>query len=329
VPSLIDPRYPPVDNLPPRYRVLPHAIDLRVPGFAAMDRYNLRTYAPDLIDSAAWFSQVVDRVESAIGRCFLPIIRLADGEFLFLLGFQPPTPRVGLTYPLQWMRWRLAKWKPRRQLRAGGTHGKRLLYASAKYTTKELYGVREAYGRVLGNVAGNGIIAADLSFCAVPFQDHFFPAFRTWLDANAIRLTMANYAPFYFIYALLTGPERHRLLAGRRVLVIHSATGQKQVAISRGLIREGVKEVLWHTISPDRSLYDVVPVDRFAGAVDLCVFGAGIGKPAILAQLEPLGVPCIDAGYVMEVWADPSVAQSRIFTQPDDIHATSCETEKS
>ncbi len=324
--TLIDPRYPPVANLPSRYRILKYAVDLRVPGFAAMDRYNLRTYAPERIDSAVWFSRVVDRVESAIGRCFLPIIRLADGEFSFLLGFQPPTPRVGFTYPLQWMRWWLAKWKPRRQLRAGGKHGNRPLYVSAKYTTEELDGIRQAYGRVLGQIADNGLIAADLSFCAVPFQDHFFPAFRTWLEANAIHLTMENYAPFYFIYAILTGPERHRLLSGRRVLVIHCATGPKQDAIKSSLIREGAKEVLWHTISADRSLYDVVPVSRFVGAVDLCVFGAGIGKPAILAQLEPLGVPCIDAGYVMEVWADPSVAQSRIFTQPDDCDATACGT---
>lgn len=322
--SLIDPRYPPIGNLPQRYRVLPYAIDLRVPGFTAMDRYNLRTFSPEPIDSAAWFSELVVRVESAIGRTFLPIVRLADGEFLFLLGFQPPTPRVGMTYPLQWMRWWLAKWKPRRQLRAGGTHGNRPLYASAKYTTDELDGIREAYGRVLDRVADHGLIAADLSFCAVPFQDHFFPALRAWLDARSIQLTMDNYVPFYFIYALLTGPERHRLFPGRRILVIHSATGTKQEAIKASLLHEGATEVLWHGISPDRSLYDVVPVDRFVGAVDLCVFGAGIGKPAILAQLEPLGVPCIDAGYVMEVWADPSVARSRIFTQPDVCDATAC-----
>jgi len=326
VPSLIDPRYPPIGNLKPPYQVLPYAIDLRVPGFAAMDRYNLRTYAPQRIDSAVWFSKVVDRVESAIGRNYLPIIRLADGEFLFLLGFQPPTPRVGLTYPVHWMRWWLAKLKPRRQLRAGGSYRNRALYASAKYTTEELDGIRETYRRVLGQIAGKGVIAADLSFCAIPFQDHFFPAFRAWLDSNAIHLTLANYAPFYFIYALLAGPERHRLLFGRRVLVIHSAGGSKQDAIKNSLIREGAKEVLWHTISADRSLYDLVPVDRFIGAVDLCVFGAGIGKPAILAQLEPLCVPCIDAGYVMEVWADPSVAQSRIFTRPDDVDATASGT---
>jgi len=322
--SLTDSRYPPIGDLGLPYRVLPYAIDLRIPGFAAMDRYNLRTYSPAAVDSACWFQQFTDRIEGEIGVRFLPVIRLADGEFLFLLGFQPPTRRVGFSYPLQWLRWFAAKWKPRRQLRAGGSHGRRPLYSSAKYSIAEVDAIRTSYKVVLGQVARSGLIAADLSFCAVPFQDHFFPALRRWLEGNRVELTLQNYVPFYFVYALLTGPQRHRVLRGRRILVIHSAAGPKQAAIKASLLREGAREVLWHTISPDRSLYDVVPVERFVGAVDLCVFGAGIGKPAILAQLEPLGVPCIDAGYVMEVWADPAVARSRIFTQPDNIEAATC-----
>ena len=318
MPTLIDPKYPPIDNLSCRYRVLPHTIDLRIPGFAAMDRYNLRTFAPEPVDSFLWFNTFVERVAAAVGKSFLPICRLADGEFLFLLGFQPPTPRVGLNYPAKWIRWQLTTWKPRRHLRAGGTHGRQPLYASAKYGVEELASIRATYADVLGCVAREGLLAADLSFCAVPFQDHFFPAFRRWLDEHGIVLTASNYVPFYFVYPLLTGPHRGRVLGGRRVLVIHSATGSKQEAIRRSLLDEGAAEVMWHAISPDRSLYDVVPVERFIGQVDLCVFGAGIGKPAILRQLKPLNVPCIDAGYVMEVWADPSVASSRIFTAPDD-----------
>ncbi len=318
MPTLIDPKYPPIDNLPDRYRVLPHAIDLRIPGFAAMDRYNLRTFAPEALDSSLWFNAFVERVASAVGESYLPICRLADGEFLFLLGFQPPTPRVGLAYPAQWLRWQLTAWKPRRHLRAGGTHGRQPLYASAKYGVEELESIRATYADVLGVVARDGLLAIDLSFCAVPFQDHFFPAFRRWMDVHDIVLTASNYVPFYFVYPLLTGPHRGRILGGKRVLVIHSATGTKQEAIRRSLLGEGATEVMWHVISRDRSLYDVVPVERFIGQVDLCVFGAGIGKPAILGQLKRLNVPCIDAGYVMEVWADPSVASSRIFTTPDD-----------
>lgn len=315
--------YRPIDDLPRRYRVLPHAIDLRIPDFRAMDRFFLRTYAPAVVCSETWFAEFVDRVVGAIGTEFLPICRLGDGEYLFLLGFQPPTRRHGVSYPLHAARWLISKWRPRFGLRAGGTHAKRSLYGSGRYTVSEVAAIRDVYGQALESIARRGIIAADLSFCAVPFQDHYFPAFRAWLDRHGIELTLANYVPFYFVYAMLTGPSRRRLFDGKRVLVIHSATGSKQRAITNSLLGNGAAAVCWHEITAERSLYDVIPVDRFAGEVDVCVFGAGIGKPAVLAQLEALKVPCIDAGYVMEVWADPGVSSSRIFTCPDSVRGAS------
>lgn len=301
--------------------MLPEVMDLDIPGFSKMRRHGLRTFALSQQTAQEAFNEFVVMISESRGR-FLPVLRMSDGEYLFNFGFQPPSVRHGIFYPWHYVRHLAARFRPRRTLVAGGTHSGRPLYGSGQYTKNELGQIRELYGRVCRSVANVGILAVDLSFCPVPFQEGFFPALKRWLTSNGIQLTRENYVPFYFVYALLTGPERHRVLSGKRVLVIHSATGPKQDAIKSSLIREGAKEVVWHTISTDRSLYDVVPVDRFVGAVDLCVFGAGIGKPAILGQLEPLGVPCIDAGYVMEVWADPSVAQSRIFTQPDDCDAT-------
>ena len=304
-------------NLPKRYRVLPYAVDLRVPAFREMDRYWLRTYAPEAVDSDRWFADFADRVASAVGKEFLPICRLGDGEYLFLLGFQPPTLRQGIAYPFHFARWLVSRHRPRPELRAGGTHARRSLYGSGRYSVSEVTEIRSVYSTALKMIANRGIIAADLSFCSVPFQEHYFPALRAWLKNHDIQLSLTNYVPFYFVYALLTGSSRGRIFGGKRILVVHSAAGAKQHAIEKALLDNGAAEVVWHRISPERSLYDVVPVARLAGRVDVCVFGAGIGKPALLAQLEGLGVPCIDAGYVMEVWADPSVAASRIFTCPD------------
>jgi len=315
-------------TLPTPYQVLPEVVDLDIPGFSKMRPHGLRTFAVSQQPIKDAFAGFVETISQSHGR-YLPVLRMSDGEYLFNFGFQPPPVRYGFSYPFHYVRYLVARFRPRQRMIAGGTHGGRPLYGSGRYSRGELGRIRELYCQVCKSVAELGILAMDLSFCSVPFQEGFFPALRTWLKSNRINLTSRNYVPFYFVYALLTGPERHRVLSGRRVLVIHSATGPKQDAIRSSLMREGAKEVLWHTISTDRSLYDVVPVDRFVGAVDLCVFGAGIGKPAILAQLEPLGVPCIDAGYVMEVWADPSVARSRIFTQPDDCDANACGTAQS
>ena len=100
---------------------------------------------------------------------------------------------------------------------------------------------------------------------------------------------------------------------------MHSAEGRKRRTIEAALQREGVREILWHQISRTRSFFDTIKVYEFVERVDLCIFGAGIGKPAILRQLHPLGVPCIDAGFVFETWANQEVTSGRIFTKPDSV----------
>ena len=313
------PSYRLVANLPPAYRVLPDVVDLDIPGFARHRHYHLRTFVVPKSGIETSFQHFVTTVSESCSGRFLHILRMSDGEYLFNLGFQPPSIRHGLSYPWHYFRYLLARYRPRRRLIAGGRHDGKTLYRSGQYTSLEIAQIRALYADVCQKVSKCGLLGLDLSFCSIPFQENFFPALRAWLNAHDVKLTGRNYIPFYFVYALLTGPERHKVLTGRRILVIHSATGQKQHAIKASLLREGVAEVLWHGISSDRSLYDSVPVEQFIGRIDLCVFGAGIGKPAILAQLEPLGVPCIDAGFVIEVWANPEVARSRIFTNPDPV----------
>jgi hypothetical protein len=312
-------RYTFVENLPLRYRMLPEVIDLQLAGFESSKHYKLRTFAPSPINPVQWFNHFVDRVEAAIGKSFLPICRMSDGEYLFILGRQPPIPQWKLSYMTQVLRWAFAKIIPRRFLIAASWHGHQELYSSGQYLVHELPHIRAAYAKEMRSVAKNGILALDLSFCSKPFQEHYFQALKQWLKAVGINLAIDNYVPFYFVYALLTGPQRGRILKGRRVLIVHSAEGERRRNIEAALRREGVREMLWHQISKTRSLFDTIKAYEFCARVDLCIFGAGIGKPAILQQLHPLGVPCIDAGFVFETWANEELAGSRIFTKPDIV----------
>ena len=75
---------------------------------------------------------------------------------------------------------------------------------------------------------------------------------------------------------------------------------------------------LWLSISPDRSLFDTIDIDAYVGNVDLAFIGAGVGKANIMVQLAKLKVPCIDAGYVFEVWADEDKKWLRPFMVPDN-----------
>jgi hypothetical protein len=132
-----------------------------------------------------------------------------------------------------------------------------------------------------------------------------------------ISLTLINYAPFYFVYGLLRGPAFPRLVAGRRVLVVHSAVGAKRDAIVKSLQAVGPASIEWLGISATRSFAETLDLSRLQEKPDICLIGAGVGKAALFSQLEPLQVPCIDAGYTFEVWADADRQWDRPFMTPD------------
>jgi hypothetical protein len=299
--------------LPPRYKILPHAIPLSIPGFRLSCPAPSRTLAPERVDCEAWFESFADRVAAAVGRRYLPVCRMSDGEFRMLLGDQPPSPRTPL---LRWA-WRWGRYLRRRlggapDFAAATMPG----VSSGDYSNREVRAVRAQYGADLRRLSEEGILALHLSYGERPFNERFYPAMGRWLEDSGVRLTLQNYAPFYFVYALLVGGRRRELLRGRRVLAVNGAGGDKRAAIIRGLEREGAR-VSWGAISASRSLYDRLPVERWQGRMDLALVGAGVGTPRLLLQLSPLGVPALDVGYLFEVWADPRKRWLRTMCVPD------------
>ena len=305
-------------NLPKEYQmqVLPESIDFVIPGFK-------RDYVPGSVktlalrkrDSEQWFDEFVDRLINASGRKFLPVCRMSDGEFLFLLGEQPLDIRLSF---VQKLRQKLSRFKW--QLLLGGGLAPHTVghYHSGEYTAEEWSKARMEYPQMMRKISQKGIIAWHLNYTNVPFQERYFPALAVWLQENDIVLSDDNYYPFYFVYALFAGPRRGELLKDRRVLVVNGAQGEHRRKIIEGLMREGVSEVFWCSISLKRSLYDSVDMCSFVGKVDLALVGAGIGKANILLQMEPLNVPCIDAGYIFEVWADPKNKWDRVICASDE-----------
>lgn len=303
-------------SLPPNYQILPCSISLRIPGFEKTCSPGSKTLALRRRDCAKWYNEFLDRLVDACGRKFLPLCRMSDGEFKFALGEQLPDIRL--------------PWIQRVRQKAKLAIKKRLLrkrqfeaftgghYHSGRYSANEWQKAHAQYAQMVQKISKKGILALHLSYGHVPFQEHYFPAFGRWLQKNRIVLTDDNYFPFYFVYAALTGPRRGELLKGRRVLVVNGACGEKRRKIEHGLLREGVAEISWYPISLDRSLYDRLDVDSYIGKIDLALVGAGIGKPNILTQMELLNVPCIDAGYVFEVWADRENRWNRACCVPDE-----------
>ena len=312
-----------IDKIPPQplpkaYHILPESIDFIIPGFRSFYTPGDKTLALRQRDCEEWFNEFVDKLLAACGKYYLPVCRMSDGEFLFLLGYQPPNLRLSLK---ERAKQRINRFLQR--LYCGWrfnayTAGSGLFYSSGEYSYLEWQKAKKPYTDWLKKISEQGILALHLNYGRIPFQEYYFPALGRWMDRHSIKLTDYNYVPFYFVYAALTGPRRTDLLKGRRVLVVNSAEGEKHRQVEDGLRKEGIAKIFWHPISRMRSLYDRIDVTPFIGKVDLAVVGAGIGKPNIMIQLEPLQVPCIDAGFVFEVWANPENKRKRAVCAPDE-----------
>ena len=297
--------------LPTSYRIFPHEIDLEIPGFSVGQPRRSKALATEKTTCDAWYTGFVDQIVAARSRSFLPVCRMSDGEYLFALGHQPPDVRRHKAVRLVLRGLHL--YQSIKLL--GGFCTATGRYYAGQYRRHEVRSAQQQFAAGTRRISQDGILALHLSYGATAFQEHYFPALSRWLQRHRIALSHRNYVPFHFVYGALTGPRRNELLHGR-VLVVNCATGAKRAQIIATLQREGATEVHWCTISDRRALFDRIDMTPFIGKVDIAFVGAGIGKIGILNQMAPLKVPCIDAGFVIETWANPECAAERPYCLP-------------
>ncbi len=301
--------------------------DLRIPGF-------LKSVPPgsvgqlDLIrrTSFEWYSSFLSEIDSAIGKRYLPIYRMADGEFIFCVGRRLDLLPVGATWQqkirhivkaacppfiLEFLR------KPK-----GGLLNE--YDVSQKKRVEEEVAIgksksgREHYLRCIRTVSTNGFLALHFTRSPGRFSEQYYPLMCKWFDANDIQLSEQNYAPFYFIYALLCGPDAKRIIQERRILVVTSANTEKRDAIRSSLHKLGASNVEFIHVSPTKAILDRIDLSNLHGKVDIALVGAGIGAVNILEQMRSLHTLCIDAGFFIEILANHHM-RSRIFTIPDAL----------
>lgn len=289
-----------------------------MPGFEKQDLGNTYAQAPEPADCAAWFEHFADNAISAIGERFHPVCRMSDGEFGFLFGprYRRPSSNESalahITHSLEYVKeWGLLASRGVRALTMTGV-------SSGEYSLAERQSLRARATQGFALVAQMGVLAIHLEYSDHPFNERYYAPLSRWITHLGAPLTLANYAPFSFVYGLLRGPRRRELFHGRNILAVHSATDSKRAAIVRSLMDEGAADVRWMALSSSRSFLDTIPADALRRTNQICLVGAGLGKPNIFLQLQASETLCIDAGYCFEVWADPSRQWHRAYLTPDD-----------
>lgn len=286
--------------------ILDYLIKLDIPGFK---KENNKTYvlSPIEQDSKTWFNEFCVFVFKNLGKKFVPIIRLSDGEYEFLLGNKAPV--YDQKYFSFFKNYIIFLYK---KVFKKNSFSARTLpsVSSGNYSIQEINNIIPSIEKNLKFLSKHGIFAFHLTYGEKQFQERFHYPLKLYLDSLKININSKNYFPFYFVYAILMGPFSEKLFKNRNILVVHSATGNKKKIISDTLFKKGVRKITWETISSSKSLSDKIIVEKSL-KLDFVLIGAGVGKLNQIISLSTLKVPLIDAGFCFEVWANKSNSSLR------------------
>lgn len=288
---------------------------LTIPGY-------LKTVPPETIgqldffkrDARIWYQDFVNRAALAQGQHFLPIYRMADGEFIFNVGRR--TPIIMHKYKLYGYIKYIAQ-TIRIKIRHIFLNSETTCWGE-NYPKNNIDILKKDYLNSVKFVSSFGYLAIHFNRTEGRFSEEYIKPMCKWFDQSGIAVTVKNYIPFYFIYALLCGPDSDIFIRNKKILVITSADSQKREKISESLKFLGAHSVAHIGISRNNAMNDEINIGEPPKKYDLILVAAGIGSVSILAQLRMSNTLCIDAGIFVEILANPD-NRNRIFTVPDGL----------
>lgn len=302
---------------------LEHAVELHLDGFrrsVAPGSFYQRAF--DRLDCNRWFAEFHQRVRAAAGKQFLPIYRMADGEFIFCVG--PKCSLLPEGSPVWEQSMHRVKFAFRRAAAVLFRRGFQTVWGE-EYSDDLRRRVMPHFVECIRHIASQGYLAIHFTIdrgCYAKHyarfgEEYFVPVCR-WFDDRDVNLSSSNYAPFVFVYALLASAAKNELFAGRSVSVVTHVTAEREVGIREGLLMLGAKRVDFAPISGSSALLESFDGDAVQGDSDIVLIGAGVGAANVLYGLRGTKAVCIDAGFFLETLIAPSRRGERLFTKTDD-----------
>ncbi len=257
----------------------------------------------DLLDE--FYLKLLDQI---CKKEHFPIIRLADGEFQFLLGKNEFNLRKPIFLLLKNILGELY-----RKLVGVKFEAKSRTYTSGIYSFSDRENVKEQYAECLRHISNNGILALYTIIKPKFYTEQYLPKLFSFFDSEDIHVNKDNYIPFYFIYIILSNAKYSFLYKDKNIHLITSFDSKRRISIESTMKSLGVKSVSWTQISRDRSLFDKIDVNKIRNDIDIIFVGAGIGKVNIFNQLKNTQALIIDAGYIFETWENPDLKKERDY----------------
>lgn len=281
---------------------MPYRVDLDFVGLggagAAYGGY-LKAWSYRDIDGKSWFSEFREAALLAVGRKFLPIYRMADGEYRFLMGRRFNASRPRLREIAAIVAERLLVKNPNKWKTSWGEG----------YPAQDRRSLRNKLIEDIRYLSHCGYLACYINDNGLNAFTEYNVVIERFFESRGIPFGVGTYVPFHFAPSLLIAPGWQDFISGRCILVVTGIYPEKEILIRSTLKKMGAREVLFIPISSSSSMTDVVNLSVLPGQIDICLVAAGIGSARILRQLEPLQTLAIDVGGLMNCFVDPKVRQ--------------------
>lgn len=266
---------------------------------------NARAFAFSNISGLEWYNQFEIIVRDAIiMKKFLPIYRMGDGEYSFFLG----KSYIQLLPPWK-LSWKQNIFKFLHLFKTNHSSGS-IIDGLEEYTKREKSFLRNIYVDQLKQISREGILAMGLDSEGI--YEKYVPLILRGFDEEEIILNERNYFHVYHVYAMFSSSFQEFLYNDRNVLVITSLNAEKEDGIRKYLSRKMVRRLDFYSISPNKSMLEVIDLEKIEKDLDLVIIAAGIGSANIICQLKSLSIPCIDIGTLLGNMLNPE----RVFERP-------------
>ena len=247
-------------------------------------------------------------------KTHFPIIRLADGEFQFLLGTNELNfrkPKIKLVYHMFKQYYE--------KLFQKRFEAKSRTYTSGRYDiNKSKSDIIKKYSISLQNISEKGILAIYTIIKPGFYSEQYLPKLEQFFQKSNIEINTKNYIPFYFVYIILTNKKYISLYENKNIHLITSYDESRKSKIENTLKSYNIKKITWTRISRDNSLNDIIDINKLNSNIDIIFIGGGLGKVNIFNQLNDFPALIIDAGYIFETWQNPILTTERNYCQSHD-----------
>jgi hypothetical protein len=250
------------------------------------------------IEPQEWFEQFRSKIAANLGKTYLPVYRMADGEYRFLMGrkFNPhrkPLIKECLGYLAD-------KTGLRDSARWSTSWGE-------SYNPKDLKKLKLEYIFALQQIASAGFLGLYLNDNGLNAFTEYNQSIMPFFERANIELNLNNYIPFHFVCHLLSGTGWEFFYQNRKILIVTNLNHQKCQQIEHNLLKLGVTSVQFIGISATKSMQDKIDCSTVERP-DLCLVAAGIGAANIINQLKPLQTVVLDIGGFMNCIQNRSLA---------------------